>query len=267
MNLSFLDSPPNCPTEYSQSLTPNDCAQENYRKLIFDNVPVAFSLISCFASIGGSLLTILPYILWKDVRSGVREIITFLAVADFFTAFGYIMASFNYMHFKHYSSIDIVQACKDFDVVCQIQSYISSWASLSSFIWTSILAFYLYWTIAKGDIKSVNRFFPFYHILSWGLPICIMFPLLVTGSLGYSQVSAGGWCFIRDRRDQRDYKGYETTYDTFGIGYLTILLVLLGGKAVEILTYCWVITLYGMIQWRIRRSVSDKKSMVLSLSD
>ena len=240
-----------CPGSYGD----DNCQHDNWVKPNFGFTPVVFSLISCSASVIGSVLTIMPYLLWKDIRTGIRAIITFLALADLITASSYIMASINYItYYKEINTADEdtkVRACTKFDEVCQIQAYISSWSSLSSFWWTCILALYIYWTIEKGDLTKVNKVFPLYHVLSWGSPVLVMFPLLLTGSLGYSLFAAGGWCFIRGHRNV----GYSS-YQDFSLTFTTIVKIFAGGKAFEISTYIWVIVLYTMIHCSIRKKVS-----------
>ena len=235
-----------CPGAYGHE----NCADPHRHKAEFGMTPVYFSLLSCTASMVGSVLMIIPYILWKDIRSGLRTIVTYLAIADFFTAFGYTIASFNYMHYQNEKENHYSEACRIFSSVCQIQAYISSWASLSSFWWTAILAYYLYSTITKGSTNVLNKWFPFFHVLAWGSPILVMLPLLCTGSLGYSLFSAGGWCFISGDRDVGHIRYYN--YD---LSLLTIIKILAGGKAVEIATYVWVIVLYGMIYCNLRKRV------------
>lgn len=227
------------------------CRNEDWKLPEFGEVPFYLSLTSCLLSVFGSILTVLPYILWKDIRTGVRKIITFLAIADFFTAFGYIIGNINELYFKSNSKSDYQDACKTFDTVCEIQSYISSWSSMSSFFWTSILALYLYWTIVKGNMKKVNKFFPIYHILAWGSPVLVVFPLLVFGRLGYSLFASGSWCFIKGDLDT----GF-TDGDYYRMSAQTIFLILLGGKALEIFTYIWVIIFYGTIFINIRKKVN-----------
>ena len=246
----YADCPGNYGGEY--------CMHEEWVKLNFSirSIPLVFSMISCSLSVIGSILMILPYVLWKDLRTGVRAIVTFLAIADLFTALGYIMGSFNDITYENNRKDSEIKACQEFDTVCQIQAYISSWSSLSSFWWTAILAFYLYWTIAKGDTKKVNRYFPLYHILAWGSPLLVMFPLLATHSLGYSIFAASGWCFIRGDKTN----GYSA-YTDFYLSNKTILLIFAGGKAFEIATYFWVVILYGMIYCQIH-----KKVMIMKIS-
>lgn len=232
-----------CPTGWTDAHNVSMFCKPGQHPFIYGHGPAYASLISSSLSVVGSILTILPYIIWRDIRTGIRRIITFLALADLFTASGYIMGNVNYFMFQKSFRTENPNACSDFDTFCQIQSYISSWSSCSSFWWTSILALYLYWTVVKGEIKKGDRYFPLYHVLSWGSPILVMFPLLATGSLGYSIVAAGGWCFIRDGTDVTN------------LDYKTLLKILFGGKAFEIATYIWVIIVYGGIWCNIHRKV------------
>ena len=242
-----LEETADCPGAYGEDVS---CVDSNDLMPVFGFAPVYLSLCSCIASMIGSVLMIVPYILWKDIRSGLRKIVTYLAVADFFTAFGYTIASFNYMHYHNEKDEDYPEACRTFSAVCQIQAYISSWASLSSFWWTAILAYYLYSTIIKGNTNVLNKWFPFFHVLVWGSPILVMFPLLLTDSLGYSLFSAGGWCFISGDR----HTGHTRFYN-YDLSWPTIVKILAGGKAIEIATYIWVIVLYGMIYCNLRAKV------------
>ena len=245
----FDDGLADCPGLYGNDY----CAKDDNVAPSFGMIPVYFSLLSCTASMVGSVLMIIPYILWKDIRSGLRNIVTYLAIADFFTAFGYTIASFNYIIYKHGKSGDFPKTCRIFSSVCQIQAYISSWASLSSFWWTAILAYYLYSTITKGSTNVLNKWFPFFHVLAWGSPILVMLPLLCTGSLGYSLFSAGGWCFISS--NNRFGAKLTANYASYELSVVTMIKILAGGKALEIATYIFVIVIYGMISYKIQQKV------------
>jgi G protein-coupled receptor 157 len=239
----------NCPSSYDHS-----CYRNTTVELNFGNAPAIISLVSCSLSIIGSILTILPYVLWKDIRTGIRRIITLLAIADFFTAFGYILGSINkltYTSKKRPTDDD----CILFTNVCEIQSYISTWSSSSSFWWTAFLALNLYWVIVKGNTKKINRVFPIYHLIAWGSPILIVLPLLIAGNLGYSVFAAGGWCFIRG-----DKAVGHSAEQQYTLKLSTIFDILIGGKALEIATYVWVIVLYGLIFYKIRKQVNKESS-------
>ena len=225
------------------------CANPDWRKPDLGFNPVYISTVSCSASCIGSTLIVLTFALWKDTRTCLRRIVTCLAIADFFTAAGYLLGNANYVRYSNGVARDEVGACYLFDTVCQIQAFVTSWSSLSSFVWTGILAVYLYRALVKGDAQSPNEYFTVYHLLSWGSPLLVMLPLLCTGNLGYSPFAAAGWCFIAT-----DYSAVKTSAGAVLSGK-TVVLILVGGKAVEMSTYVLVIGLYSKIQWSIRKKV------------
>ena len=226
--------------------------QSCYSVLMYDQYTYPVSMLSCVLSCIGSIAIIGTFIRWKDIRSGSRWIIMYLSIADFLTAFSYLLGSINFLVFRAGHNVHgqaAVDACVHFDAVCQIQSFLSSCSSMSSFIWTLVLAIYLYWTIVKKEVRTVNRLFPLYHVVAWGLPIAIVLPLLVLSKLGYSPVAASGWCYIRTNR---------VTFATESLNMLTwenIVMIFVGGKALEIFTYIIVISLYLAVFCNIRREV------------
>lgn len=130
----------------------------------------------------------------------------------------------------------------EFTEVCAIQSYITTWSSLSSFFWTVTLAFYLYLTLVHTKIFLANRLMPAFHVLNWAFPIVICLPLLCMHQLGYSPFAASTWCFIQESPKKTK-----------------IGLILVAGKLWEILAYVLVILLYAIIKIHIRRQVSSKR--------
>ena len=244
--LLFLggDEEAQCPGTYGRK-----CSSQDWIIPDFGMTHVGFSMVSCTLSVVGSLLTIAPYTLWKDVRTGMRRIITFLAVADFFTASSYLMGSLNYIVYEH-SREDTDISCRRFYSVCQIQSFISSWASVSSFLWTTLFALYLYFNISKGDTKQMDRYFPLYHMITWGVPFLFMFPLLVNGDLGYSVFATGGWCFVKG-----DKAAAHSPYRQYHLSFETIIAILLGGKAIEIFTYVWITLLFCIMYYKIHKVI------------
>lgn len=129
--------------------------------------------------------------------------------------------------------------CVIFDDVCTIQSFITSWSSISSFCWTVVLAFYLYLTLVHTKIFLANKLMPLFHVVNWGFPILICFPLLMVWKLGYSPYAASTWCYIR-------LVGNKGT---------AVAIILVAGKFWEILAYFLVIALYTAIKCHIRKQV------------
>ncbi len=181
---------------------------------------------------------------WKDIRTGSRSVVTFLAIADFFTAFGYIIGSSNFA--LHLGKSPGSKTCAYFSSICTIQSFITSWSSLSSFLWTSALALYLYCTVVHSKILFARKLIPYFHVICWGAPILICLPLLIAGKLGYSPYAAVTWCYI--------YQPVVVVDN--GLSMNTVVWLFLGGKLWEIISYFVVVGLYVAIKIQVRKKVS-----------
>ena len=203
-------------------------------------VAIASSGLSCL----GSLLVIATFLLLKDMRTGAQKIITFLAIADFISAAGYIFGSINFLvHFDQNNT----ESCHVFDVLCSIQASITSWSSLSSFCWTLILAFYFYMVIVYNRKPFASRLLPLYHIIAWIGPLFVIAPLTGFSKLGYARYAASNWCFVRDPNNTSNIANLQNNTET-------IALIFVAGKQWEILTYIGVILIYALITihlWRV----------------
>ena len=225
-----------------------ECGSEKYN-LFLGPIPTYISLISSTLACIGAGTIIITYILFKDLRTGSRSIITFLSIADFFTAFGYIVGGANYL--AYYRKQD--QTCEQFDVICSIQSFVTTWSQLSSYTWTCGLALYLLLTIVFGKNRLANRLIPLFHILAWGLPIFVALPMLVIGRLGYSPYAASNWCFIKDEEYQKHR----------GLTDKVIIPIMIARTIPECLTYLVVIILYANIKCFIFKMVKMNECMFL----
>ena len=239
-----FDEDVNCPGQYSVK-----CPSGGWIQPGVSMVPVGFSIVSSTLSVIGALLTITPFVLWKDVRTGIRRIVTFLAVADLLTALSYLMGTINYIVYQHKSKNEVTESCMRFSTVCQIQSFLSCWFSMSSFLWTAILALYLYRKISNGDVGKIDQCFPLTHVISWGVPIVLVFPLLCIDYLGFSVFAAGGWCFVKGDHPITSH----SVNARFHLGLKTVITILIGGKALEVSTYIWVMILFCKIYYVIHK--------------
>ena len=209
------------------------CTGINYTKLE-TNVPTYFSLISCSLSVVGSLLIFISYFALKGIRNVAQKIITALAVADLFTALGYILAGWNTL--ANSSS----EKCPTFKDVCQVQSFITSWSSLSSFGWSCALALHFYLLLKVKQKSWLAKLFYWENLFLWLSPLVVLVPLLVTNWLGYSLMAVSNWCFIRSNNNKK----------------LETALVFLGGKLWEILSYIFVGVAYTLTTRKVKKHVS-----------
>ncbi len=190
----------------------------NLESFDIGRAPSYVSLVSSSLSCMGSILIVLTYCLLKEMRSGAQAIITLLAIADFFTGFGYIIGSINFL--VNFKDQKVDHDCPAFTSICEIQSFITTWSTMSSYCWNSILAFYFFLILVYGNKKLANRLIPLYNIVAWIGPLLIVFPLLVENKLGYAPYVASNWCYIKDM----DYK--EKISDNVN----TIVYILIAGK-------------------------------------
>ena len=218
----------------------NITCSEGHWNLFLGSAPTYVSLVSSSISSIGAMAIILTYIMFKDLRTGSRTIITYLSIADLFTSLGYIVGGSNYL-----VSMRETEQCYRFDTICSIQSYITTWSQLSSYVWNCALAAYLFITIVLGKNRLANRLTPSIHVIAWGLPILVALPLLCFGHLGYSPYSASNWCFIKDSSYRH---GEWLTQDV-------ILPIMIARICPEFLTYVFIIALYAVIKYYIFKVV------------
>ena len=195
---------------------------------------------SCFA-MAGSALIIVTFILWKDIRTVARAIVVFLSIADFFTAAGYLFGAIvNYLH-QHEEL-----GHKEYQYLCRAQSFITTTFPISSFLWTSHLAIYLFVAIVIANPTLAKKLVIVFHITGWGIPLAICLPSLITGHLGGSNDQASvNWCFIHFNGTADNYwrKRLEEYY---GFEFLC-------GKFWEITTFIVAVFLYVSVKIVLRR--------------
>ena len=226
--------------------------EDGYLTTVQEQWPSIVAIVSCSLSVLGSLLIVYTYARWRDLRTGSRSIVTFLAIADLVTALGYLAGSASYV--LYYGATENTERCRHFNTACQIQSFVTTTSSLCSFAWTLFLAVYLYLVIVRAKMTLANRVIPLFHVLAWGTPLLITLPLLIAGKLGYSPYAASNWCFIKDYLPHNDPR-----YICGHLNFEVTLLVLVGGKAWEVLTYVLVIVLYAAMKCHIHKEVSGKQ--------
>ena len=211
------------------------CSGDGNVSFDIGRIPSYISITSSTLSCLGSLLILFTYMTLKDMRTGAQKVITLLAIADFFTAFGYIIGSTNFL--VHFNEKD-KDACRMFETVCEIQSFVTTWSTMCSYCWTCILAFYFFLLQVYKQAQLAARLIPLYNIIAWLTPLTIVFPLLATEKLGYAPYVASNWCYIRD-------SNYSTKLSEKP---LIIALLFLAGKFWEIISYVLVMLLYIAIR-------------------
>ncbi len=217
------------------------------------------SMVSSIASLFGSFLIILTFIIWKDIRTMARAILVFLAMADFVTAAGYLFGSAVYLRYQvlHKGALNGSEE-ENYDWLCRVQSYVTTVAPISSFLWTTHLAIYLLITIVLQKKQLARKMFIFFHITAWGIPLLVCTPALFTKNLGPgTSRSSTSWCFVAF---ENTYSGHQRDYDRklarlYGFE-------LLCGKFWEILACIVAGILYITVKVSLWRRVSMACNMI-----
>ncbi|CAC5382258.1 GPR157 [Mytilus coruscus] len=207
-------------------------------------VSAVITTISSFLSILGGLVLIWSYLFVSSTRNTVRLMLIALTLADIITALGYLMASVRWYSIGKHNVNTSVSESDDF---CKVQSFITTYLSIASFLWTSFIAIYLFicvWFSRVLHLSGVK--FILLHVVAWGIPGIITTVALKIGVLGRSeslQGINGVWCWLAVTSNNQN----------------GILWMLLAGKGWEILTYLITATLYILLKgkgffYRKRRS-------------
>ena len=223
------------------------------------------SILSSSASIVGCLLIILTYWCWRDLRTTSRTILLCIAIADLTTALGYVFGSSTYLHCEFYgisryhcnidkSGLGMSSKCRStYADMCRWQSFVTTWSSVCSFFWTTILAFYLYMTIVHKLYKLVRKMMPLFHVLSWGVSLALCITAIVEKWFGPSvDDTSVSWCFVGDKTY---IEGYNTTKLMYTVGSQRMLQLVMG-KGWEMTCYILIVGFYLATKVYIELEVS-----------
>ena len=147
--------------------------------------------ISAGLSILGCTLILTTYICYKEIRTVSRHIVVCISIADIITTASNLSAIFISPEIN--SEIDEIN-----NVSCTVQSFIGTTAVLWSFLWTMVLAMYLYLELVKEN-KSLGKrlIWPWSHVICWIAPLGINVVALFLHKLGNSgDRNTAGWCWI-----------------------------------------------------------------------
>jgi len=145
--------------------------------------------VSCILSLFGAGFIIITFILLSEQRIFFhRKLVFIMSICDFFTAAFYLLTPlYNHNNLEKGSSDVNYFVPKQ---LCLFQAINLQFWQLSSFGWTVIICFNLYFTIIKN--KDAEPFYPLYHLIVWSYNIIIGVILYVENAYG----AAGQWCWL-----------------------------------------------------------------------
>lgn len=217
--------------------------------------PSYVSLVSSVFACAGCFLLVGTYVVFKDLRkSTAQSIVTQLALADLANAVGIIIGAINFLVHFNSKEKNGSKSCQIFDTVCTLQSYITQWAGVTSYIWTSLLAVFLTlrYTCSDRATSIFAKMMPLFTVISWLFPLVYLIPMLSLRKLGYSRYGASNWCYIKDNDYGNSLKSkWQTTILMIFADWLwqilSMLVVITSFTAIYIHLYCRVSNRYYTI--------------------
>jgi len=133
---------------------------------------------SAILSILGSLLVIIAFLVFRQLRRYFSRIVVYLAISDLWLCTSMLMGQSRAPHYTR----------------CIVQSALGSFFGLSSILWTMIVADSLRRVLLAHDLGVESKHEKKLHILAWGLPSLSVLIGLGSGVYG----PAGMTCWIRN---------------------------------------------------------------------
>ena len=195
---------------------------------------IAAGFISDFVSILSSVLIILLFVSFRDMRTQARKFLFYISIADVFNSswflFAHVWSLFRIDYSTCYRGKTIVEL-----YFCILQATMNVYFTIVSSYWTIILAVYILSLLYNKElfVSSKSKFL--LGLVGWGIPILLALFGLLTNQLGPGRGTASaGWCFISD---------YSTeTYPTS----IHAVTEFIGGNLFDILTLLILTVVYAI---------------------
>lgn len=188
-------------------------------------------ILTCSLSVIGSLLIILSYACFKQLRSKPREILMHISLMDFGVSLANLIGAAVYFDDyynipdEHDSNSSLVpgsltpahpiminrelnsvasesdrtlSATQTIEGLCATQAFFAGYFTLGSILWTIFLSIYIYLFLLYHQTKPKLPHYSVFtsYLVSYGVPVIIMLWLVLTDRLGYAPYNSSGWCSL-----------------------------------------------------------------------
>ena len=161
-------------------------------------------------SIVGSLLIILSYVCFKDLRNKAREILVHISIMDFGVAASNLagvginfnayyredcnLTAAHHHHHHHSDADDLCDVSSVINNLCLVQGGFATGFTIGSIFWTISLSMYLYLLISQRGNHRARIFVKFAYFFCYLMPIALVVWMGATHRIGYSPYESSGWC-------------------------------------------------------------------------
>ena len=201
--------------------------QKNLRYFVHQETHLKYVVyVTCSMTILGSLLIILTYLLFRELRTRVRLILFHLSIMDLGVGLSNLIGTaidFNGYYQRNYTEW---AAPRYIHALCSTQAGFAMYSTYGSVFWTNCLAVYLYFAVVRCSDKTKRILLWVSVVLCYVLPLVLSLWLVLTHKLGPSPYGSGGWCSLINVDPSTGTKEYFSI--TFGYDmwiYLTFVLV------------------------------------------
>ncbi|XP_013412130.1 G-protein coupled receptor 157 [Lingula anatina] len=166
-------------------------------------VYVILTLFFSVLSILGTLLIILVYFMYVDLRTTSRKIVVFLSIGDFINALSQTIGLVWYVSDTH-TSVDYTDI--KFLALCEGPAAGLIFGTIASCLWTVVLALYMYICIVRNRVGLAQKLITPSHVVCWMIPSLMVIILMSETELGYDEAlknssSSASICWIRNVND------------------------------------------------------------------
>ena len=152
--------------------------------------------ITCCLSMVGSVLIILSYFIVPGVKTTAREILVNLSLMDFMVSCSnFIGIAMNFS--KHLGDVNYEVHTSGYDSrwgkLCIAQASFAMYGTISSAIWTTCIAVYIYFRVMTEE-KIAQRLAYSFYVIAYGLPAAVILWQALTNKLGFDHHAASSWC-------------------------------------------------------------------------
>mmetsp|Transcript_3941 Transcript_3941/g.7954 ORF Transcript_3941/g.7954 Transcript_3941/m.7954 type:complete len:335 (-) Transcript_3941:109-1113(-) len=226
------------------------CIPGDSTNIINANTALFFSILSM---VGSSWIIYAHFKSSKaQQRKTLRLLLCFLSMMDLLASSFYTLSPFII------TSDSVVKN----DALCSLQAVVTTFASMSSFLSTSLIGGYLYAAVTPGPhsnpLKDAFIQAMYTHPGSTFFMVCIFVPFIlclvvfVEGRFGYSSDFGEMWCWVSSPDS-------SSTYRTF-------LWRMVAGKGIELVCFILITCTYIPTVLRMRKMSFDDSSAVTRIS-
>jgi len=163
----------------------------------------------------GSLFIIFTFLLFKGFRTLSTFLIFLLGIADAGLALADLLTWF--FIYPEIVSSDVLK------IICQVQAGAIQYFALSSFFWTSCIAFHAYGSLCRKKKDEALR-----HYVKYYFFICFVIPAtpLIIGYITKIFDTTGAWCWISSTKNVERFSFYYVPLILLWLFNLTIYVLL-----------------------------------------